>query len=72
MRQQRPRIYIVRRRREVGRHLLTCEDEEVGRWYGVGRQDGQLLFSFMWVFLAWMELGLFVGYTQGVAAAREA
>jgi len=26
----------------------------------------------MWVFLAWMELGLFVGYTYEVAAAREA
>ena len=29
-------------------------------------------FLFLWVSLAWMELGLFVGYTYEVAAAREA
>lgn len=62
----------MRRRREVGRHLSTHGDEETGRWYGARRQVGQVLFSFMWVFLAWMELELFVGYTYEVAAAREA
>lgn len=62
----------MRRRRDTGRHLSTHGDEEIGWWYGAGRQDGQLRFSFMWVSLACMELGLLVGYTYEAAAAREA